>query len=66
MMEVRIDRENCSNCMLCVEVCPEVFEMRESQVETFFEEVPPAFEEGFEEAAAICPTQAIEMMPQPT
>ena len=62
MMEVRIDRENCGNCMLCVEVCPEIFESRESQAEVLFDMVPPAFAEDCCTAALDCPTGAIELV----
>ena len=60
-MEVSIDRDCCSNCMLCVEVCPEVFELRESRVGVLNESVPPAFEVNCSEAVELCPTRALEV-----
>ena len=65
-MEVCIDRENCGNCLLCVDTSPEVFELRESEVEVICENVPPAFQADCRYASEIGPTQAIEIKETPS
>jgi ferredoxin len=61
MMKVEIDRDSCNDCLLCVEVCPEVFGVRDSRAVLLLEEVPAASVEGCNAARAFCPTHAIEL-----
>jgi ferredoxin len=51
--------EDCIACGLCVDTCPEVFEMGEEFAQVLVEEVPPEHEEAVQQAAEECPTEAI-------
>lgn len=51
--------EDCIACGLCVDTCPEVFEMGEEFAQVLVEEVPPDHEEAVQQAAEECPTEAI-------
>lgn len=60
-MEVVIDRENCGNCQLCAEACPDVFEMRDGETAILHEYVPLDFQDDCRLAAEECPTRALEV-----
>jgi len=51
--------EDCVACELCVETCPEVFQMGEEFAKVIVDEVPEGHEDAVEEAADLCPTEAI-------
>lgn len=51
--------DECIGCELCVNVCPEVFEMGDSLAEVKTDPVPPDAEDKAREAAEGCPTDAI-------
>ncbi len=51
--------EDCIACGLCVDACPEVFEMGEEFAEVIVDEVPGESEECVRQAAEDCPTEAI-------
>jgi len=57
-MIVRID-DTCTACGLCVDTCPEVFEMGDDMAEVIAEVVPAEFEEDVQQAADECPVEAI-------
>jgi ferredoxin len=57
-MKVRID-DSCTACGLCVETCPEVFQMGDESAEVIAEQVPPQFEDAVQQAADECPVEAI-------
>jgi ferredoxin len=57
-MKVRIE-DTCSACELCVDTCPEVFEMGDEMAEVIVEEVPPEHEDDVQQAADECPVEAI-------
>lgn len=57
-MKVRVD-ENCTSCGLCVDTCPEVFTMGDSQAEVLVDIVPAELEETVQQAADECPVEAI-------
>ncbi|MBN1788741.1 MAG: ferredoxin [Sedimentisphaerales bacterium] len=59
-MNVSID-DTCTACGLCVETCPEVFEMGDERAEVIVEEVPPQFEDAVQQAADECPVEAISI-----
>ena len=57
-MKVRIE-DSCTACGLCVETCPEVFQMGNDIAEVLSPVVPPEFEETAQQAADECPVEAI-------
>ncbi len=57
-MKVRIE-DTCTACGLCVETCPEVFEMGADMAQVLDEDVPPEFEDAVQQAADECPVEAI-------
>jgi ferredoxin len=57
-MKVRIE-DTCTACGLCVDTCPEVFEMGDEFAQVLVEEVPAEHEEAVQEAADECPVEAI-------
>ena len=57
-MKTRVT-EDCIACEQCVEICPEVFEMGDEFAEVIVDEVPEEYEEDVQEAAEVCPTEAI-------
>ena len=57
-MKVRIE-DTCTACGLCVDTCPEVFEMGSDIAEVTVDEVPSEFEEAAQQAADECPAEVI-------
>jgi ferredoxin len=57
-MRVEVSDE-CIACGLCVDACPEVFEMGDDVAAVIVEEVPEEHEEAVRQAAEDCPTEAI-------
>jgi ferredoxin len=57
-MKVRIE-DTCTSCELCVDTCPEVFEMGPDMAQVTVDEVPPEFEEAVQQAADECSAEAI-------
>jgi len=49
----------CTACGLCVDTCPEVFEMGAGTAEVIAETVPEELEEAVEQVAEECPVDAI-------
>jgi ferredoxin len=58
IMKVRIE-DSCTACGLCVDTCPEVFEMGDEIAEVIVDNVPPELEETAQQAADECPVEAI-------
>ena len=57
-MKVKIE-DTCTACGLCVETCPEVFEMGSDIAQVVDEDVPAEFEDAVQQAADECPVEAI-------
>jgi len=57
-MIVRIE-DTCTACGLCVDTCPDVFEMGSDMAEVIVEQVPVEFEDAVQQAADECPAEAI-------
>jgi ferredoxin len=57
-MNVRIE-DTCISCGVCIDTCPDVFEMGEEIAITLCEKVPSSLIEQVEEAAYDCPVDAI-------
>ena len=58
-MKVTVDEKTCSGCGLCVDTCPEVFEMVGDSAKVKVDTVPVGAEENCRQAAAECPVEAI-------
>jgi len=59
MMKAKVDQDTCTGCGLCVDTCPEVFEMGDDTAKVIADPVPAAAVESCKEAAADCPVEAI-------
>lgn len=57
-MKVQIE-DSCTACGLCVETCPDVFQMGLDIAEVVSNEVPPELEDAVSQAAEECPVEAI-------
>jgi ferredoxin len=51
--------DTCTACGLCVDTCPEVFDMGDEMAIVIIDEVPEGFEDAVEQAADECPVEAI-------
>ncbi|MHC4458822.1 MAG: ferredoxin [Planctomycetota bacterium] len=57
-MKVRIE-DTCTSCGLCVDTCPDVFQMGDNMAEVILADVPAKHEETVQQAADECPVEAI-------
>ena len=51
--------DTCTACGLCVDTCPEVFDMGDEIAIVIVDEVPKEYEEAVQQAADECPVEAI-------
>ncbi|OYD14641.1 ferredoxin [candidate division WOR-3 bacterium JGI_Cruoil_03_44_89] len=59
-MRIKIDEELCTGCEVCVDTCPNLFEVGENGIAVVIvDEVPKNEEECAKEAADNCPSEAI-------
>ena len=58
-MEAIVDKDTCIGCELCVDTCPEVFEMDNDKANAFVCPVPTEAEATCQQAAEECPVTAI-------
>ena len=58
IMLVRIE-DTCTACGLCVDTCPEVFDLGDEMAIVIVDEVPKEYEEAVQQAADECPVEAI-------
>ena len=57
-MKVRIE-DTCTACGLCVDTCPDVFEMGDDIAQVIVDEVPEGLEDDVQQAAEECPSESI-------
>lgn len=57
-MRVRIE-DTCTACGLCVDNCPEVFDMGDEMAQVIVDDVPEEHEDAVQQAADECPVEAI-------
>ena len=57
-MRVRIE-DTCTACGLCVDTCPDVFEMGDDIAQVMIDDVPAEHEDAVQQAADECPVEAI-------
>ena len=60
-MKVVVDADACTGCGLCVETCPEAFEMVDDIAKVKADPVPADAEENAKAAAEDCPSEAIKV-----
>jgi len=53
-----VEQEECTGCGLCVEICPEVFQLNEDDVSEVYDE-DGASEDKIQEAIDGCPMECI-------
>lgn len=58
-MKATIDEDLCTACELCVDTCPEVFEMGDDVAVVKVDVVPADAEDDTREAAESCPAECI-------
>lgn len=58
-MKASVDKDKCTGCGLCADICPDVFELVDDLAVVIVGEAPSESEEACQEAAANCPVEAI-------
>lgn len=58
-MKARVDPDVCTGCGICIDMCPEVFDLQDDVSVVTVETVPPEYEATVREAAEACPVDAI-------
>jgi ferredoxin len=58
-LKAKVDPDECKVCELCVDTCPEVFEMEGDLAVSKVGEIPSGAEESCRQAAEDCPVEAI-------
>jgi ferredoxin len=58
-MKVKVDPDLCTSDEICVQLCPEIFEMEGDKAVVHTEDVPEHLKDLVKEAAASCPSEAI-------
>ncbi|MCK9266146.1 ferredoxin [bacterium] len=59
MVKITIDVEECTGCGLCVDICPEVFEMKDDKAIVKTTDVSDDVLEEAKDAQESCPAEAI-------
>jgi ferredoxin len=58
-MKCKVDPDLCNGDEICVQVCPEVFEMEDDKAVVKMDESPENLQDSVREAADSCPSEAI-------
>ncbi len=58
-MKVRVDADLCVGCNLCVDTCPDVFEMQDDKAIIKSKTVPAGAEDSLKQSKDDCPVEAI-------
>ena len=61
-MTARVDKDVCTGCGLCVDTCPEVFELDEGLAIAKVNPVPSESKDSCRDAANGCPVDAISII----
>lgn len=60
-MKAVVDADTCTGCGLCVDTCPEVFDMGDDVAKVIADPVPAGKEASCKEAAEGCQVEAISI-----
>lgn len=60
-MKAKVDKDTCTGCGLCVDTCPDVFEMDGNTAKVKVDTVPSGNEASCREAMEHCPVEAISV-----
>ena len=60
-MKVKVDPDECTGCALCVDICPEGFEMLGDLAVAKHDEVSSGTEESCMQAVEDCPVEVIRI-----
>ena len=60
-MKVEIDPDECTGDEICVDLCPEVFEMNGDVAKVIADPVPADVEDACREAVESCPAECIKI-----
>jgi len=60
-MKAIVDADACTGCGLCVDTCPEVFDLGDDVATVKTDPVPADAEDDCREAAESCPVEAITL-----
>jgi ferredoxin len=58
-MKVKIDPELCTGDEICVQLCPDVFEMQDDKAVVIMDDIPEDLQDSVREAVDSCPSEAI-------
>lgn len=61
-MKAIVDQDTCIGCGMCIDICPEIFKYNdEDKSESILDEIPDDLKDKADEAAQICPVEAITL-----
>ena len=60
-MRATVDADLCTGCELCIETCPEIFEMQNDVAIASLDVIPVDAVESARQAAEECPVEAISL-----